>query len=933
MRIRGTNGRALFCFVAALALAGCDCNGEGPPTDISTDTTTDGGGDGPPPDGAPCELAITGVNGRLPSSITKLTSDDDQDPNMPGIQVKVEVEGTGLADGTDVGLAVTSLAPDPTQQASGGKATFDNVSVAAELTVVVIKAYAAGCKSASVQFSVEPPPECTFLDPTDGAWLGQKDDKDPTDQKFTYDVRVQTQNASTGTVTLFVDGNKQTDAQVGPTEEVTFADTVLPPDKTDIELKAEVVVGQVTQTCTAKVNVKSGLPKCDITAFTPTPVDVSPPVGPAKGLGVAQDADTSTPGVETNIEVATDPLVDQVTIIVDQVPGQTVQASGGTATFDAVPLTDGSHSIKFSCVETSTQNASESAPADLLVDSEVPAKVADFSCTVDDNRAGKIKCTWTAVGDTGTTPSGMELYQVRYTVGTALTTSNWDTATKAPDVTAFPSGTQQEVVLTGLPLAQTYYIGVVAADFVQNTSDLSASSGLAVDFEAQERALSTATGWGGIVTAGDFNCDGHSDVAVGAPEDNGGMGRVYIYLGNPNGVLQTPEKIISGTVAGGKFGSRVIPLANFDNDADNCMDLAVYASHGGTNQARLFVYLGRKLLFDREDVTTSLGAELIYQLGSGAASTEVLGPGMASAGDFDNDGATDLMVTHSNSASGVDSATVLVVYGDSTLTLMGTGKNPVQNTLPGAAGVTVTGGKASESFGQSAACGSLLDSDSYTDLLFGAAASGATGAAYVVKGGARASTPPEVIQLTSTRVIKITGGTGNTAFGTTVAFVGDMDKDGTPEFAVGDPTVASSAGEVYIFNLKTTPASASDAAAKVANNVPGAAGDKFGFTLGCSANFSAKDGADLDGDSYADLLAGSETLGTTGVGAVFQIAGAATLGTLSTSQAAYTFTKAGAPSFGAAVVMAKDINGDGYVDVIIGDPNYNSGKGRIFIYY
>jgi hypothetical protein len=33
------------------------------------------------------------------------------------------------------------------------------------------------------------------------------------------------------------------------------------------------------------------------------------------------------------------------------------------------------------------------------------------------------------------------------------------------------------------------------------------------------------------------------------------------------------------------------------------------------------------------------------------------------------------------------------------------------------------------------------------------------------------------------------------------------------------------------------------------------------------------------------------------------------------------------------VILAKDINGDGYVDLVIGDPQANGGKGRFFAYY
>jgi len=938
MKIRG---QLFLTTLAGLTVGLLACSDDSVPVDTGVPDGGDIGiGDGPITDAPPnpCVLKITKINGSSVGTVGTIDPSFDQDLTKSGIQIEVEVTGTNLADGTDVSLNITSQSPDLAAKASGGTVLFKDVMIPSSLTQVVLLAYTTGCTSSSVQKQVEPTPECEFTAPQGGVTLGTSSNKTPGTGKFTFDVQLTTTNAVGGSVSLEVDGNPVSGTQTPDTlGKVTFADTVLPPQKMGVVLKSTVTVGQVTRTCDITINIQTTAPACDIGSFTPAPSQAAvthPIEGPVKPLGIAQDAKPSTPAIDTTIAVNTSTTVTTVTLKVDGAVKTTLNnVTGGSATFNAVDLTDGPRVLEATCVDPGG-NFSISPPVKVYADSKAPAAVTDFACSVTNHRTGSITCSWTAVSDVG---SGMARYLVRYLVGSNITTANWATATVTPDVPASISGVQS-VVIDGLPLAETYFFGIRSQDWILNDGDLDdagTGQGLLLDLKKLARpAVAGASGWGSTMATGDFNCDGHSDVAVGSPEFDG-KGRVYIYLGNANGTLASPEKILSGTVAGGKFGARVVALSNFDKDADNCADLLVYASYGGTKDARAYLYLGRKLFSDREDVTPGIGAEVVFQLGASAASTELLGQGMASAGDFDNDGASDLVLTHTDTASGTDSSTLLVVYGDSALTLMGGSKTPVVKTLPGDAAISITGGKASDSLGYSMAPGAKLDSDAYADLWVGASTTTGGGAAYVIKGGARASTLSETFALTDARVVKIAGGTGSVAFGSTVAYVGDMDKDGSglPEFAAADPGFGGNTGQVYIFNFQgtTAPASIADAAATVTHTISGAAGDKFGAAMG-SANFSKL--ADLDDDGYADLLVGVETMGTTGAGAVFQISGAATLTGLSSSTASYTFLPGtGSVSFGATITLISDLNKDGFVDVALSDPGFNSGQGTIYFYY
>ncbi len=888
-------------------------------------------GENPPP---PCSLKITAVNGRQVASVSKLTDGDDQDGAKPGIQIDVEVAATNPPVGGQLRLNVSGLTPDPSVGAAP-TATFKGVTIGVDLKSVVIKAYATGCSQDTVSFPVVPPPECVFLQPPDGASLAKKDDKNQATAEFEYDVKVYTKNAEGGQVTLIVGASTLPGAKTpDATGSVTFSDAILP-EGVGTVLKAEVAVGSVKRSCEAKINVATGAPKCVFLGFNPAPITTSKG---KPGLGIAQDAAPATPGIQTNVEVQTENIAIQVSLLVNGAVVKTVTASGGVAKLDAVTIADGEREVQASCSSPSGV-ATKTTPSTVTVDGAAPSAVNDLTCTIANNREGKLSCSWTAVGD-GTAGSGMEAYDLRYSIDAPLTAASWASATKAKTVVPSPQGLTQTVDLTGMPLGHTYYLGLKASDVVKNETDVAIPTGagnaLLVDFKAQERALSTATAWGSIVAAGDFDCDGYTDLAVGDPGAESNKGKVYIYLGSKNGLSVNPVKLLNGTVAGGRFGARLAMLHNFDGDTDSCNDLAVTASHGDTKDAKVYLYFGRKLFFDRDDVTTGLGAEAVYQLGAAATAGERLGGALASAGDFDGDGLTDLALSWLDTGA-ADAASVFVVYGDKTIPPMGTGKTPLVKLLPASAGVRVNGGKASDNFGISLGAGAQLDADIYSELLIGAKdtqVSGAKrGAVHLVKGAARASTLPETIALGTARVITISGGASNGAFGTALGLVGDMDKDGNREFAVTDPTVASGAGAIYLFNLKTTPATAADAVSVVGNDLPSAAGNAFGQSLADAASFDPKAGVDFQNDGLADLCAGAKAKGTSAVGAVFQI-GAASLTGLAVSKAGYTWNgPAAAPSFGLVLMLAKDLNGDGYVDLVIGDPSANGGKGRFYAYY
>lgn len=124
-----------------------------------------------------------------------------------------------------------------------------------------------------------------------------------------------------------------------------------------------------------------------------------------------------------------------------------------------------------------------------------------------------------------------------------------------------------------------------------------------------------------ITGIGDFNGDGFSDFAVGAPSSGGNAGTVFIYSGNVNGLPGTPTSSITG-MAGEFLGTEVSAIG--DINGDGLTDLMVA---GQDNVSLVF--------------GTDSAATRNISFATGGYS--VLGGG--GVGDFNGDGYDDFVIT------------------------------------------------------------------------------------------------------------------------------------------------------------------------------------------------------------------------------------------------------------------------------------------------
>jgi hypothetical protein len=208
-----------------------------------------------------------------------------------------------------------------------------------------------------------------------------------------------------------------------------------------------------------------------------------------------------------------------------------------------------------------------------------------------------------------------------------------------------------------------------------------------------------------------------------------------------------------------------------------------------------------------------------------------------------------------------------------------------------------------------------INGDGYADVVVGAPEeSSFAGAAYVFHSsgatGVRTTTD-------ASADARLAGVNANDAFGSAIA-LGDINGDGYADIIVGAFEAASSTGAAYIY-LSAGPAGIALPAAP-STTLTGPAQQEFGFTVAIT---------DIDGDGFGDAVIGAGGDGTNKGGTVYVFHSAGSTGIAS---GAYTGASSALPAitgttFGRGLAVG-DINGDGFSDVVVGDFNASA----VYIY-
>ncbi len=354
-----------------------------------------------------------------------------------------------------------------------------------------------------------------------------------------------------------------------------------------------------------------------------------------------------------------------------------------------------------------------------------------------------------------------------------------------------------------------------------------------------------------VASAGDVDGDGYADLVVGAPGASGSAGSAYVYLGGASGLARIPLPLEDpGGMAGDAFGASVASAG--DVNGDGYADLVVGAPGASGSAGRAYVYLGGPAGLASVPVTLNDPAD---------TPGDAFGASVTSAGDVNGDGYVDVAVGAPGASSSAGGAYVYL-GGPS-----GLGAVPISLSDPGTT--------AGDSFGLPVATAGDMNGDGYADLVVGASgASSSTGSVYVYFGG-----PSGLVTLPTTLNDPHT--TAGDLFGLSVASAGDVNGDGYVDLAVAAQGVSSASGDVYLF-LGGPPSPLGPLVATLSDPGQGP-GDTFGASVASAG--------DLNGDGYADLVAGAP-------------------GVASSAGSAYVYL-GGSPALGAAIPLASPAGAGG----------------------
>jgi hypothetical protein len=388
------------------------------------------------------------------------------------------------------------------------------------------------------------------------------------------------------------------------------------------------------------------------------------------------------------------------------------------------------------------------------------------------------------------------------------------------------------------------------------------------EFTVPVRNSTVNTSWG---TTLDCNGDGFADVAVGAriiDETTSTPGAAFVYLGSAAGLSTSPSVLRNPNQL---YGAGVASAGDINGDGFG--DLLV-GIPDANNAGMVLVYEGSAMGFAAAaKIITAPPGKLEF------------GGWVQSAGDINGDGYADVLIS-----APYTTASHYVYYGGPTgLTLSST-------VLGGNPGYGVT-------------TASDINGDGFSDVLvaIGGGAKSTSGEVDVYFGSAAGlSTTPTVLNFS---------GTSNGYFGVYVADAGDVNGDGFGDIMVGLYSTGTGAnggtGTVEFFL-----GSATGLVAGATFTNPGPAYSLWGDRLA---------GAwDINGDGFDDVVMGDPGFG--GNAAHIAYGG---------PQGPTTLTPVNVPAentggFGDPVAGGGDINGDGFMDVLVGS---NGSPGAAYVYY
>ncbi|MFO0560555.1 MAG: VCBS repeat-containing protein [Polyangiales bacterium] len=331
--------------------------------------------------------------------------------------------------------------------------------------------------------------------------------------------------------------------------------------------------------------------------------------------------------------------------------------------------------------------------------------------------------------------------------------------------------------------------------------------------------------------------------------------------------------------------------SELDVNGDGYGDVAV----GSVQSGRVEVYYGG---------SSGIGATPSATLREPSSNT-TFGNSVANAGDVNGDGYGDLIIGAYNASAGTRFGTATLFYGS-------------DSGVSASRARTLAGGTTRANFGLSVGGAGDVNGDGFADVLVGEPGANPGGRSNAGVAHLYLGTPTGIGADASQT---LEGVAAEDAFGSVVVGLGDVDGDQFADVAISavqaDPGGRSNAGSTYVFRGSSTGIDLR--APSVLEGV--AANDRFGSSVAGAG--------DVNGDGLSDFVVATPHASRSGVGFV------GTARVFHGSRDAVTVVAArtldGATAFegvGGSVAIARDVNLDGFADMIIGASGASPG-GRL----